>query len=324
MNVESKNGKLLQKNDMPLPKKKRKLFRKKDIPLYIMALPTIVWLILFCYLPMSGLVLAFEKYKVSDGIFRSQFIGLKNFEYLFTTTDAWVITRNTILYNIAFILLNLVLSVLIALILNELRSKHAGKAFQTVYMMPYFLSWAVVSILLTAFLDYDNGFINKIFQMMGETGKTDWYKVKEIWPPLLIFINAWKGVGYQTVLFIAVISGIPNDYYEAAVIDGATRFQQAWYITLPQLRMIIAISLIMSFGNIFRGDFGLFYTVTKNSGALYPVTDVIDTYIYRGLINLGNTGMSAAAGLYQSVVGFIAILVANKVVSKVDPDSAMF
>jgi putative aldouronate transport system permease protein len=289
-----------------------------------MALPTIVWLILFCYLPMSGLVLAFEKYKVSDGIFRSEFIGLKNFEYLFTTTDAWVITRNTILYNIAFILLNLILSVVIALILNELRSRHAGKAFQTVYMMPYFLSWAVVSILVTAFLDYDNGFVNKIFQMMGETGKTDWYKVKEIWPPLLIFINAWKGVGYQTVLFIAVISGIPNDYYEAAVLDGATRFQQAWYITLPQLRMIIAISLIMSFGSIFRGDFGLFYTVTKNSGALYSVTDVIDTYIYRGLINLGNTGMSAAAGLYQSVVGFIAILVANKVVSKVDPDSAMF
>lgn len=309
---------------MSAKKKKARLLRKKDMPLYIMALPTIVWLIMFCYLPMSGLVLAFEKYNVKDGIFGSQFVGLKNFEYLFTTTDAFIITRNTVLYNLAFIALNLLLSVLIALLLNEIRSKRAGKIFQTTYMMPYFLSWAVVSILLTAFLDYNNGFINQILEWMGKSGKTDWYKVKKIWPALLIFINAWKNVGYQAVLFIAVISGIPNDYYEAAVLDGANRFQQALYITLPQLRMIIAITLIMSVGNIFRGDFGLFYTVTKNTGTLYPVTDVIDTYIYRGLTNSGNVGMSAAAGLYQSVVGFVAILVANKVVTKVDPDSAMF
>lgn len=309
---------------MSAKKKKVRLFRKKDIPLYIMAFPTIVWLIMFCYLPMSGLVLAFEKYNVKDGIFGSQFVGLKNFEYLFTTTDAFIITRNTVLYNLVFIALNLLLSVLIALLLNEIRSKRVGKTYQTIYMMPYFLSWAVVSILLTAFLDYNNGFVNKILQLMGESGKTDWYKVKKIWPFLLVFINAWKNVGYQAVLFIAVISGIPNDYYEAAVLDGATRFQQALYITIPHLRMIIAITLIMSVGNIFRGDFGLFYTVTKNTGALYSVTDVIDTYIYRGLTNSGNVGMTAAAGLYQSVVGFVAIMVANKVVTKVDPDSAMF
>lgn len=309
---------------MSAKKKKVRLFRKKDMPLYIMALPTILWLIMFCYLPMSGLVLAFEKYNVKDGIFGSQFVGLKNFEYLFTTTDAFIITRNTVLYNVVFIALNLLLSVLIALLLNEIRSKRVGKTYQTIYMMPYFLSWAVVSILLTAFLDYNNGFVNKILQLMGESGKTDWYKVKKIWPFLLVFINAWKNVGYQAVLFIAVISGIPNDYYEAAVLDGATRLQQALYITIPHLRMIIAITLIMSVGNIFRGDFGLFYTVTKNTGALYSVTDVIDTYIYRGLTNSGNVGMTAAAGLYQSVVGFVAIMVANRVVTKVDPDSAMF
>lgn len=304
--------------------KKKKIFRRRDIPLYIMALPTIIWLIMFCYLPMGGLVLAFKKYNVQDGIWGSQFVGLKNFEYLFSTTDAFNITRNTVLYNLVFIALNLILSVVLALMLNELHSKFAGKAFQTVYMMPYFLSWAVVSILLTAFLDINNGFVNHILEMLGKGGKTDWYKVKEIWPALLIFINAWKNVGYQTVLFIAVISGISNDYYEAAVLDGANRFQQAIYITIPHLRVVMAITLIMSIGNIFRGDFGLFYTVTKNSGALYPVTDVIDTYIYRGLMNMGNVGMSAAAGFYQSVVGFIAILFANKVVSKVDPDSAMF
>lgn len=304
-------------------KKKGKWFRKRDIPLYIMAAPTIVWLIMFCYMPMAGLVIAFKQYNIRDGIFKSPWIGFKNFEYLFRTTDAWTITRNTVLYNLAFIAVNLFLSVLLALMLNELRSRVMGKVYQTFFMMPYFLSWAVVAILLTSFLEYTNGFLNEVITYFGGT-KTDWYKVKKIWPGLLIFINAWKNVGYQTVLFIAVITGIPASYYEAAVLDGASRFQQAIYITLPQLRMIICITLIMAFGRIFRGDFGLFYTVTKNSGALYPVTDVIDTYIYRGLMNMGNVGMSAAAGFYQSVVGFVSILAANALVAKIDPESSMF
>ncbi|MGN8631536.1 ABC transporter permease [Blautia sp. HCP3S3_G3] len=305
-------------------RKKRQWFCKKDIPLYLMALPTVIWLIMFCYLPMGGLILSFKKYNVQKGIWGSEFVGLKNFEYLFTTSDAWRITRNTILYNVVFIALNLVLSVALALLLNELRVKFMAKTLQTVFIMPYFLSWAVVAILVMAFLDRDNGFVNQILQMIGNKGLIDWYKRTEIWPPLLIFINAWKSVGYQTVLFLATISGISNDYYEAAVLDGASRLQQARYITIPHLRFVAAITLIMSIGNIFRGDFGLFYTVTKNSGALYPVTDVIDTYIYRGLMDVGNVGMSAAAGFYQSVVGFAAVIAANKIVSKIDPDSAMF
>ncbi len=305
-------------------RKRKHIFSKKYFPLYLMALPTILWLILFCYLPMGGLVLAFKRYNVQDGIFGSEFVGFKNFEYLFTTTDAFRITRNTILYNIVFISLNLLLSIGLALLLNELRSRFMAKTLQTIFIMPYFLSWAVVAILLMAFLDRDNGFINQLLQMFGGKGLTDWYRKIDIWPPLLVFINAWKGVGYQTVLFLATMSGISNDYYEAAVLDGATRLQQARYITIPHLRFVAAITLIMAIGNIFRGDFGLFYTVTKNSGALYPVTDVIDTYIYRGLMDVGNVGMSAAAGLYQSVVGFVAMLAANKVISKVDPDSAMF
>ena len=305
-------------------RKRKHIFSKKYFPLYLMALPTILWLILFCYLPMGGLVLAFKRYNVQDGIFGSEFVGFKNFEYLFTTTDAFRITRNTILYNIVFISLNLLLSIGLALLLNELRSRFMAKTLQTIFIMPYFLSWAVVAILLMAFLDRDNGFINQLLQMFGGKGLTDWYRKIDIWPPLLVFINAWKGVGYQTVLFLATMSGISNDYYEAAVLDGATRLQQARYITIPHLRFVAAITLIMAIGNIFRGDFGLFYTVTKNSGALYPVTDVIDTYIYRGLMDVGNVGMSAAAGLYQLVVGFVAMLAANKVISKVDPDSAMF
>ncbi|NLB42491.1 MAG: sugar ABC transporter permease [Clostridiales bacterium] len=289
-----------------------------------MAIPTVIYLLIFAYLPMAGLVMAFQSLNVSKGIFGSPFIGLKNFEFLFATTDAWIITRNTVLYNVAFIIVNLFISVTLALMLSSLRSARYAKTVQTVYMMPYFLSYAVIAIVVNAFLHRDSGVVNAIIQFYGGTGKTNWYHQQRIWPPLLVFVNAWKGCGYQTVLYLAVISGISNELYEAAVIDGATRFKQALYITIPHLRFIISISLILSIGSIFRGDFGLFYQVPMNSGRIYAVTDVIDTYIYRSLVHLSNAGMSTAAGLYQSVVGFILILVANKIVTKVDPDSAMF
>ena len=305
-------------------KRRKRFFRREDLALYIMALPTVLFLLMFCYAPMFGLIMAFQDFNATKGIFGSPLVGLKNFKYLFATTDAWTITRNTVCYNVVFIITNTCLAVIMALMLSELTNRRLAKTLQTVYMLPYFLSWTVVAIVVTAFLDRDYGIVNKIIQAVGGKGKTDWYKQKDIWPPLLVFIHAWKGVGYNTVLYLAVISGISQDYYEAAVLDGATKFQQARYITLPHLRFVISISLIMSMGSIFRGDFGLFYSVTKNSGRLYPVTDVIDTYIYRGLITLGNVGMSTAAGLYQSVVGFLVLLGANWVVTKIDPDSAMF
>lgn len=307
-----------------MDEKRKRRFQREDLPLYIMAAPTLLFLVIFCYIPMVGIVIAFQNFNVTKGIFGSDFVGFQNFEFLFSTTDAFIITRNTVLYNVVFILVNLVISVGLALMLNEIYSRRAAKLLQTVYMMPYFLSWAVVAILATAFLDRSNGFVNQVIRMAGGEGLINWYQRPEIWPGLLIFVNAWKGVGYQTVLYLAVISGISQEYYEAAVLDGASRLQQAHYITIPHLRFVITISLIMSVGNIFRGDFGLFYTVPNNSGALYSVTDVIDTYIYRGLTNMGNLGMSTAAGLYQSVVGFILILIVNQVVRKLDPDSAMF
>ena len=304
--------------------KRRRFFRREDISLWIMALPTILFLLIFCYAPMFGLVMAFQNLNVTKGIFASPFVGFKNFQFLLTTTDAWIITRNTVCYNLVFIAVNMLLAVTFALLLSELTFHRLAKTLQTVFMLPYFLSWAVVSIILIAFLDRDYGFVNSIIRATGGRGQTDWYAVPGIWPGLLVFINAWKNVGYQTVLYLAVISGISQDYYEAAVLDGASKFQQAWYITVPHLRLIMAISIIMSMGSIFRGDFGLFYVVTKNSGRIYDVTDVIDTYIYRGLTQLSNVGMSTAAGLYQSVVGFIMVLIANFVVTKIDPDSAMF
>ncbi len=305
--------------------RKTKRFKKEDLPLYFMALPTVVWLVVFCYIPILGLVMAFQDLNITKGILGSPYVGLKNFKFLFTTTDAWVITRNTVCYNLVFILVNMMLAVLMALLLSELRSRITAKGLQTIYMLPYFLSWAVVAIILSAFLDRDYGLINRIMIGLGkQTGKVDYYTNRALWPPLLVGINAWKGVGYQTVLYLAVISGISTEYYEAAVLDGANKRQQAWYITIPHLRMVISISIIMAMGSIFRGDFGLFYVVTKNTGRLYPVTDVIDTYIYRALKTYSNTGMSAAASFYPSMAGFVLVIAANLLVRKIDEESSLF
>lgn len=307
-----------------LSAKKKHFIEKDDRALYVMALPTVIFLIIFAYMPMIGLVMAFQDYNVNLGMFGSKFVGFANFKYLFTTTDAWIITRNTVCYNVVFMVVNNCLAMAMAMLLSELTARRYAKVLQTIYMLPYFLSWTVVAIVLSAFLDRDKGLVNQIIKAMGGAGKTNWYQQKALWPLLLVGINAWKGVGYGTVLYLAVISGISHDFYEAAVLDGATKLQQAWYITLPQLRMVLCISIILAMGSIFRADFGLFYSVTQDSGRIYAVTDVIDTYIYRGLTKLANVGMSTAAGFYQSVVGLIMVLIANKVVTKIDPDSAMF
>ena len=305
-------------------KKRRRIFKKDDIPLYLMASPAVIYLFVFNYLPMVGLLIAFQNYNNNLGVFGSPFIGMKNFEFLFSTTDAYIITRNTVLYNLVFIVFNMSLALALSLMMSMLRSRKAGKVIQTVYMLPYFLSYAVINIVLYAFLDRSNGLVNALMGSMGLGDKTNWYNQMALWPPLLVFINAWRGVGYQTVLFLAVISGISMELYEAAMLDGASKLQQARYVTLPQLRFIMGISIIMAMENIFRGDFGLFYVVTRNTGRIYPVTDVIDTYIYRSLTMLSNVGMSAAAGLYQSVVGLIMVLIVNRIVTRIDPESAMF
>lgn len=300
-------------------KRKNKIFKKEDIPLYLMALPTVLHLILFSYIPMAGLVLAFKKYNARKGIFGSEWNGLKNFEYLFASSDAYIIFRNTILYNLVFIFLGTIVAVMVAIILGEIHSKKTAKVYQTIYMMPYFLSWAVVTLLVEGYLSRSRGLLNGV---MGTN--INWYAQIDIWPPLLVGIYLWKSVGYNAVLYLAVISGISQEYYEAAMLDGATRFQQARYITIPHLKMVVSLTIITAMGGIFRGDFGLFYLVTKNTGALYPVTNVIDVYIYNGLQKQANLGMTTATGLFQSVVGFFTLVLANKIVSKIDSDNALF
>jgi len=215
------------------------------------------------------------------------------------------------------------LAVSLSLLLNELHSKKLAKVLQTIFIMPHFLSMTVVSIVVFAFLSVNNGLLNNILELLGYS-RHNWYMERKFWPLFLVLVNAWKHVGYSAVVYLASISSISEEYYEAAIIDGANKLQQAWYITIPHLRTMMTILLILSVGGIFRGDFGLFYTVPQDNGVLYPVTDVIDTYIYRSMRVLNNVGMATAAGLYQSVVGFILVLTTNKIVNKISPEYAMF
>ena len=291
--------------------------------LHLMAFPALLYLLIFHYAPMFGLVMAFQDFNIAKGYFGSDFVGLKNFEFLFATQDAWNITRNTVLYNVVFIVLNTTLSMTLAILFNELYSKKLAKTLQTMLIMPYFLSMAVVAIIVYGFLSQRDGYVNKLLGALGMKTR-NWYTYRPLWPWLLVLVNAWKNVGYNSVVYMASISGISEEYYEAAVLDGATKWQQIRYVTIPQLRQIMIILLILNLGSIFRGDFGLFYNVTQNNGMLYPVTDVIDTYVYRALTKLNNTGMAAAAGFYQSVMGLVMVLLSNAIVRKVDPESALF
>lgn len=300
---------------------------KANKELLILTIPGTIWFLVFAYLPMFGVTLAFKEWSIHgnfiESLVNSKWVGLKNFEFLFKSSDAWLITRNTILYNVVFIVLGIVLPVTLAILLKELLNKKLSKFYQSSMFLPYFLSWVVVSYCLYAFLSPEKGFVNSMFLKMG-MDKVSWYTEPTIWPFIIIFMSQWKAVGYGTVVYLASICGIDKSYYEAAMIDGASKWQQVKYITLPLLKPVLIIMFITAVGGMFRSDFGLFYQLPKNTGALYPVTNVIDTYVYRALTNLGNIGMSSAAGLYQSIVGLVLILVTNGIVRKVDEENAFF
>lgn len=293
-------------------------------PLYLMFLPGTIYLIINNYIPMTGIVVAFKQYNVRDGLYFSPNIGLKNFEFLFKTNDAWIMIRNTLLYNLAFIVINTVMAIAVAIILNEIKNKAAKQAYQTLILIPFLISMVVVSYLAFAFLSDGNGFLNNTVLPMLGMDTISWYNSPQYWPFILILINTWKGLGYNCILYYATICGIDGSLYEAAIVDGASRWKRIIHITLPCLKSTIIILTLMSLGNIFRSDFGLFYQVPQNSGPLIEVTQTIDTYVYRGLTQSNNIGMSSAAGLYQSVVGFILVLSANLIVRKVDNESSLF
>ena len=277
---------------------------QKNRGLFLMALPASLLLIIFKYLPMFGVVLAFKQFNIRKGIFASPWVGLKNFEFLFKSSDAWLITRNTLGYNLVFIILGVIIPVTLAIILSEISSKKMAKIYQTVFIMPHFLSWVVVSFIAYAFLNADKGILNNLLISYGMK-PVSWYLDTRPWPLLLILVQVWKTVGYTSIIYFAAITGINKEYYEAAMIDGAGKMQQALHITIPSLIPLITILSILAVGRIFYADFGLFFQVPRNSGPLYSVTHVIDTYVYIGLQHWGNIGMAAATNLYQSLVGFI-------------------
>jgi len=300
---------------------------KKNIPSWqflFLALPGIVYLIVNNYIPMLGIFLAFKDFNFSKGIFRSAWCGFDNFKFLFKTSDAILMTRNTILYNLAFIVLGTILAIFVAVLMAELGASLKLKFFQSSLLLPNLLSWVVIAYICFAFLNSESGFINKTINRWLQIEPVSWYTEKQAWPGIVILVFLWKNAGYTSIVYLASITGIDKSVYEAADIDGASKFRQIFSITLPLLKPTVIIMTLMAVGRIFFSDFGLFYQVPMDSGALYSVTQTIDTYVYRGLMKLNDVGMSAAAGLFQSVVGFVVVMLANGIVRKTDSDNALF
>lgn len=290
-------------------------------PVYLMMLPGLVYLFINNYMPLPGLIVAFKNYNAKKGIYGSEWAGLKNFEYLFKN-DAWTITRNTVLYNVAFIIVNTVLAIFVAIILSELVGKRK-KIYQSVILLPNLISSVIIGYLVFAFFSVENGFVNNTILPLFGIEPISWYGEPKYWPFILVFVNAWRMIGYNCIIYLSTIMGIDKSIYESARLDGATKWQQIKQVTIPLLKPTIVMLTLMAVGRIFYSDFGLFYQVPMNQGALYATTNTIDTYVYRGLLQLGNISMSAASGLYQSVVGFILVLSANLLVRKLDPESAL-
>jgi putative aldouronate transport system permease protein len=289
----------------------------------LMLLPALIYIVVFAYLPMGGIVMAFKKYNYSGGIFNSPWNGLKNFEFFFNSGKALLVTKNTVLYNLLFITVNTVLQMAIAILLAEMTNKYFRKISQSIMFLPYFISWVIVSVIAFNMLSYDFGFINSITASLGGE-KTNFYADGKLWPAILTLFGAWKGVGYGSVMYLAAIMGIDPSLYEAATIDGAHAFQRIFKITIPLMMPTVVILLLLAVGGIFRSNFDMFYNMVGNNGLLHNATDVIDTFTFRALITNNDFGMSAAAGLYQSVLCFVTILLANKAVKCYDGDYSLF
>ena len=313
---------------MSAPKGGNRLQKKssgqKHWTLILFMVPGLVYLLINNYIPMAGILLAFKKVNYTLGIFKSPWCGLSNFKYLFKTKDAAIIFRNTVLYNLAFIVLGTAAAVATAILLGEVKKKKLLKIYQTSILLPHILSTAVIAYLAFAFLSKDSGFLNNaIIKPLGGDA-ISWYSKPKYWPYILTFIQLWRSVGYTTIMYYATLVGIDTSYYEAAVIDGASTWDQIRYITLPCLKTTIITLTIMNLGRMFYSDFGLFYQVPMNNGLLFNATNTLDTYVYRGLLELNDIGRASAACFIQSVLGFMLVWGANALTRKVDPDSAVF
>ena len=291
--------------------------------LLFMLLPGVIFFIVFAYLPMIGIVIAFQDFSAAKGILGSKFVGMENFRFFLGSNDSFRVTFNTLFLNALFLLSNMFFSILIALMLSEVGNKLFKKGAQSIVILPHFISWAVIGLLAEALLSTDTGFINGVLTGLG-MDPVLFYKNAAIWPMLLTVFNIWQGAGFGSIVYLAAITGIDQEIYEAARIDGASKVQSIGYITLPLLKNTAVLLLIMSVGKIFNGNFGMIYSLVGSNTLLYTTTDIIDTYVYRQLMELGDLGMSSAVGLYQSVLGFIMVTIANKITKKLNPESAIF
>lgn len=296
---------------------------KKNRTLLLMLTPAVLFFLIFAYVPMAGIVLAFKQYNYSDGIFNSPWNGMDNFKFFFGSGDAWRVTRNTALYNIAFIVVNNVLQIFAGILLFEVAGKWFRKITQTILFLPYFISWVVVGAIAYNLFNFDVGTINVMLKGLGMQ-PVDIYNTAAYWPVILVVVSAWKALGYGTIMYLAAITSIDTEMYEAAEIDGANILQRIMKITIPNLIPTVIILVLLAIGNIFRGDFGMFYNMVGNNGLLFSSTDVIDTFVFRSLTTSNEIGMSAAAGFYQSLLGFVTIMLANYAVRKYDKDRALF
>lgn len=288
-----------------------------------LTLPAVLWFLVFAYAPMLGLVIAFEKYSPAKGIFGSEFVGLQNFQFFFGSQDFVRVTFNTLYLNALFILATNFVAILMAIALSELKNKYFKKVSQSVIILPHFISWTVVALLIEAFLKTEGGFLNNIIVSFGGE-PIKFMQTPGLWPAILTVLRVWQGAGYSSIVYLAAITGFDQSMYEAARVDGATRLQCVTRITLPLLRPTVVLLLLMAVGKIFNGDFGMVYAIVGNNTLLYPTTDIIDTYVYRQLMEQSNMGMSSAVGLWQSIMGFIMVVIMNKVTKKIDSDSALF
>lgn len=302
-------------------KAERKERFKNDFPLYLMMLPGMLYLVINNYLPMFGILLAFKKINYAKGIFASPWVGFDNFKYLFKTKDAFIMIRNTVLYNLVWIVLDLVIAVFVALCMNEIAKRKIAKVIQPVICFPSMVSAVILSFLVYAFLSVSYGYFNTVF---FSDNPISWYTEPKYWPLILTIVHIWQNAGQSSIIYMASIGGIDKGLYESARIDGATKWEQIKYITLPLLKPMITMMLLLSVGRIFNSDFGLFYQVPLGNGMLYSTTQTIDTFVYRALMVNNNVGMSSAAGIFQAVIGFILVLSSNLLVRKINPENSLF
>lgn len=300
---------------------RKKEERKKNLPLYLMMVPGLIYLIANNYLPMFGIAIAFKKINYAVGIFKSPWVGLDNFEFLFKTKDAWLMIRNTVCYNLVWIVIDLIIAVFIAICMAEISSRRAAKVIQPVICFPSMVSAVLLSFIVYAFLSVSYGYLNTT--VMADK-PVNWYATAKYWPIILTIVHLWQNAGQSSIVYMASIGGIDKSLYESARLDGAGKWAQICHITLPMLKPMIILMTLMAVGRIFNSDFGLFYQVPLGSGLLYSTTQTIDTYVYRSLLELNNVSMSSAASVFQAIIGFVLVMISNTLVTIIDPENALF